>query len=146
MKLELKHLCSYLPYKLKMIWSDGKVCELDPEQESDCYADGKVRLQLALYSANGALKPLLLPLSALTEEIEHNGERFVPIEWLNENKDVRLIRGRDSRGNRIVFNERTNTTNIRFWEYCIIEKLAEWHIDIFQLIPVGLAVDKREVG
>jgi hypothetical protein len=60
------------------------------------------------------------PLSGLTKEIEHNGERFVPIE----------------------------ITGIIDWEYgyeklpyWLIQKLFEWHFDVFGLIGSNLAID-----
>ena len=85
------------------------------------------------------VKPILRPLSDLTKEIEVNGERFVPIEWLNKNKSVKLIKVINTQGDIEVFNGKTS--NWRFFEYCVIEKLFEWHFDVFGLIEAGLAID-----
>jgi len=82
MKLELKHLAPYLPYGLKA------VCEgLSGEKtfhiytiEHDTITSSGVGLNTAL--KNGftfSVKPILRPLSDLTKEIEHNGEKFIPL-------------------------------------------------------------------
>lgn len=122
MKLELKHLAGYLPYDLRYKFANQtyifrNVIDFDYE-----------------YS-----KPILHPLSDLTKEIEVNGEKFVPIEWLNKNKSVDLIEVQDLSKKKSIFNGRT--TNIRFFEYCVIEKLLEWHFDIHGLIENNLAID-----
>jgi hypothetical protein len=98
------------------------------------YNDGRIKDQdISNY------KPLLYPLEYLTKEIEVNGEKFVPIEWLNKNKSVKLIKVTNTKGNIEVFNGKTS--NLRFFEYCVIEKLAQWHIDFQGLIEAGLAID-----
>ena len=84
-------------------------------------------------------KPILHPLSDFTKEIEHDGETFVPREQLNKNKSVTLIEVKNTNGEIEVFNGKT--TNIRFFEYCIIEKIIEWHFDVANLIEKGEAID-----
>jgi hypothetical protein len=73
MKLELKHLAAYLPYKVKFLWkgiysvnflSVRVIKRLEDKGDDFHYKD---------------IKPILRPLSDLTKEIEHNGEKFVPI-------------------------------------------------------------------
>ena len=77
-------------------------------------------------------KPLLRPLSSLTEEIEHNGERFVPIEEL-QLQNIKII-------------EITNA-NVELLPYWAVQKLHEWHFDIHGLIDRNLAlpIDGKEV-
>jgi hypothetical protein len=65
MKLEIKHLSAYLPYELKFEQMGGKNYTLMPSNIS-CFD----------YQFG---KPLLRPLSQLTQEIEHNEEKFVPM-------------------------------------------------------------------
>jgi len=139
-KLELKHLAPYLPYNLK-VFDDyySEIRYLAALAFSDCGIVKQLHYPSQTREYN-EIKPILHPLSDLTKEIEHNGEKFVPIEWLNENKSVRLIKVINT-GRYEVFSENTGTTNIRFWEYCIIEKLFEWHFDVFGLIKDGLAID-----
>lgn len=138
MQLELKHLAAYLPYGVRVLTTIN--------------IEGRPVIgRLNAYSISDILdtyigeRLILRPMSDLTKEIEHNREKFVPIEWLNSNKSVTLVSGRYTNGNEVVFNTRVNSSNIRFWEYCIIEKLLSWHFDIFKLIPSGLAVDVNEI-
>lgn len=72
-KLELRHLAGYLPYGLKSMIL------------SPFYGNEPLISEVTLYNVmnfierNTLSKILLRPLSGLTNEIEHNGERFVPI-------------------------------------------------------------------
>lgn len=136
MELELKHLAAYLPYYIDVLnLRTGNVACLNSHYDGSDEKDESIWM----------FKLILRPMSDLTKEIEHNGERFVPIKWLNSNKSVTLVSGRYTNGNEVVFNTRVNSSNIRFWEYCIIEKLLSWHFDIFNLIPSGLAVDVNSI-
>lgn len=76
-------------------------------------------------------KPILRPLSDLTKEIEHGGEKFVPI---------RLLRGHGSIEFKcsFIFNNSISIYEVNFW---IIQKLIEWHFDIAGLIEKGEAID-----
>ena len=72
MKLELKHLAPYLPYELKYFFK-GSVQEIRTLESGDL---GKIMLEWF----NESKKPILRPLSDLTEEIEVNGNKFIPYE------------------------------------------------------------------
>jgi hypothetical protein len=74
------------------------------------------------------VKLCLRPLSDLMTEIEHNGEKFVPKEWLYYN----------------YIGEQMGT-NTGTWSFRLVQKLLSWHFDIFGLIEKGLAIDKKEV-
>jgi hypothetical protein len=95
MELEIKHLTPYLPYGLKIDVSYYDIDESDYEIEGKCdypvvsgiclrgenlfcyYSTnqyGKVEQEYAIEH----IKPILHPLSDLSQEIEVNGERFVP--------------------------------------------------------------------
>ena len=78
------------------------------------------------------IKLILRPLSDLTKEIEVNGERFVPIDWLEKN-----IPPSKKHSNTVTF---TNGY-IEMCYYVEYQKLFEWHFDVFGLIPQGLAID-----
>ncbi len=85
MELTIKHLSAYLPYGLKMMWSDGKIDTLNPSLDENDYKENEVRLPLVLFSISqeyNNIKPILRNLSDLTKEIEVNGERFVPMVLL----------------------------------------------------------------
>lgn len=71
--LELKHIAPYLPYELSYLNTLRNEVEL-----LTIYAFANYT---ALFRANN-YKPILRPLSYLTKEIEHNGEKFVPIKNL----------------------------------------------------------------
>jgi hypothetical protein len=67
-QLTLEHLAPYLPYGLKILNGWGDIKKLNYSYLDD--------------ENNGFInhvKPILRPLSDLTEEIEHNGVKFVPI-------------------------------------------------------------------
>lgn len=63
-------------------------------------------------------------LSQLTKEIEHNGEKFVPMD---------IIR-KDYIGEAIGLNTAT-------WSHRVVQKLLEWHFDIHGLIENNLAIE-----
>ena len=85
MKLELKHLASYLPYGLNI--KDVKHCSVfealhfitTPHQDFSLFKGNLDQLINDKY-----LKPILFPLSSLTKEITVNGETFVPVKNLFE--------------------------------------------------------------
>lgn len=79
MELELKHLAPYLPYGLRVKTEDGMFKVIG------WVDDIGICLDTMYYGANAisTYKPILRPLSDLTKEIEHIGERFVPIKELH---------------------------------------------------------------
>lgn len=85
--IELKEIVGYLPYGLKIKWSLSS-SEFTGIKD---YADKTIFLNrfrdkfqrehtLPKSYPLSECKPILRPLSQLTEEITHNGERFVPIK------------------------------------------------------------------
>lgn len=149
-ELLFKALCGYLPYKLKL-----KALKRRYRAYNGCRTLTEI---FELYSVSNSwnpdvfigidgpvgfyniddFKPLLLPLSHLTEEIEHNGERFVPVEklkWMFDLEDL---------DHHLVIEFETKITMLK---NCmdIIEKLFEWHFDVYGLIEKGLAIDKTTV-
>lgn len=149
-KLELKHLCGYLPYELK--------CKIESN-----YDQWIKDLVLTIHSINGyqrtiknnmryddrriiefvedvmtspfiwEIKPLLFPLSALDTQMLINDLHgkmsdaiFDWIDYFNSdsaNKDVSILCA----------------------PYQVIEWCFKNHIDIYSLIDSGLAIDKRTV-
>ena len=138
MKLELKHLAPYLPYDLK--------CDIFFAQQSmgtcvwririlDCFYLDKLKNNLEF------IQPILLPLSDLTKEIEVNGEKFVPIDILSGETyyDYEL-----TKSNKLVEKDEKNIVILKcidVYPYWIVQKLLQWHFDIFGLIDKGLAID-----
>ncbi|WP_448607208.1 hypothetical protein [Paenimyroides ceti] len=151
-KLELKHLAPYFPYGLK-----GRVDkETYLQEENDRIGELKTidladhNYELAIYGDLGYFlcdiydyKPILRPLSNLTKEIEHNGQKFVPIDFINGEFASTIPR-------KIEWNQSVKNQNLHFvlseWIspedlYGLFELLFKWHFDIFGLIEKDLAVD-----
>ena len=119
-------LAMSLPYKLIMYYGENYPCvELLP-MHFDC----KVRL------LNDCGKPILHPLSDLTKPIEHNGEKFVPIEKIKE----LFIDGTEDVLSQSIeaieyFIENNFFSRIEYLPFVLIQKLIEWHF------AVGLSED-----
>lgn len=129
-QLKIEHLSAYLPYGLKMEFLNYPMGRHFRTLQLDCGHDFNVYLQ------NNWIRPLLRPLSDLTKEIEHNGERFVPIERLAclydfELSDRYFIR---------MYIDGGYTTSLLELPYILVQKLLEWHFNVFNL-PEDLYVD-----
>jgi hypothetical protein len=140
MKLEIKHLAPYLPYK---------ICGV-------CEGEHAIELVLGVYeneiitdidgTTYDNFKPILRPLSDLTKEIEHNGEKFVPIEWFEIGDDDNWFYEFDSGNIRLIKNLATISKHnlshdIKFLPFAVTQQLIEWHFDVFGLIENKLAID-----
>lgn len=135
MKLELKHLVSYLPYDLKGIFLNSIIT-----LSVNYFSKGTERgYDISAFLSNN-IKPILFPLSSLTKEITINGETFVPIDFINKNirkiVDIYLVVGEIN-----IDIETDNYSQIinLIDGYEIMQKLIEWKFDVFRLIELGLA-------
>lgn len=82
--LELKDICSYLPYGLKCKYSDeDTIWTIDP-LAGETNHDGSILQIFHLTESDGSCQPYLRPMSDLTKEITHKGETFVPIVELGK--------------------------------------------------------------
>ena len=144
-QIKLEEIVGYLPYRLKYIYK-GKIAELVNlhyfySHDEDGNITGKSECTRVICSRFNekqslitAIKPILRNLSDLTKEIEVNGEKFVPIDFIEEKyytqKWVEQLNSciQDSRW-------------INHCEYALIQFLYQWHFDIHNLIERGLAVD-----
>lgn len=129
MELELKHLAAYLPYGVKV----SKIHTLNA-------GEGIGGIGHMLTTKSSIYKLHLRKLSDLTKEIEVNGEKFVPVNKILE------IFGRSLKHLSTEYQIkalRAFETDVITKElpYRYIQKLIEWHIDVFSLIPNGLAID-----
>ena len=152
MKLELKHLSAYLPYGLK--------CKFESEDFNHLIVGIEDTIDgvslISPFNDYGttdisSVKPILRPLSDLTKEIEHNGEKFIPIDWLFENvneklrfSDDRFMDYDDGKSKDIlhysiydVFSDSITIDEILI----LTNKIFEWHFDVFGLIEQNLAID-----
>ncbi len=101
-------------------------------------------------------KLILRNLSDLTKEIEHNEERFVPITKLTGVEDlsvfeitdryIKLPKARYSGKEITDWVLNLDKVGILLNPYIAIQRLIEWHFDIFSLIDNGLAVDYNTVN
>lgn len=125
MKLELKHIAPYLPYGLTSVnYFDGIELKrkIVPSNIMG-FVDGDTNA-----------KPILRPLSDLTKEIKVNGEKFVPIEFIEEKYYTQNWANQLSR---CIEDEKW----IYHLDYSLILSLLEWHFDVFGLIENNLAID-----
>jgi len=132
---DIEYLSLYLPYNLK--------CQVEWQTRRGAKSSKRIILLTKSnisYAQNW--KPLLYPLSMLTEEIEHQGERFVPIDklrkfataadWIRQLEDeYRFID---------YFIERQN---LKVMSWIHFQKLIEWHFDVFGLLDKNLAINKE---
>lgn len=124
--LELKDICGYLPYWL-MQKHYNDVCSFTIATQScmgkDVFHEMPIRFG----------KPILRPMSDLTEEITHRGEKFVPLDVFND------------RGHFIEFDVAGLLYTVggcmdSDW-LMVFDKLNEWMFDYRGLISAGLAID-----
>lgn len=109
--------------------------------------------------------PILYPLSDLTKEIEHNGEKFVPIVELAKVAGLSPRKISEISNNKVIcdnkgwrsfsefsFNYNSfhiacfRNGNLAYMDWNIdqiklFQKLIEWHFDIAGLIEKGEAID-----
>ena len=140
--LEVKHIVPFAPYGLK---GENK------STKEKYYLHGIDVVQKMVYVYDGGVipgwliinlfRPYLYPLSWLTKEIEHNGGKFVPMEKIDAwfLKVFKIIKKSG------IQNTKAGTQGLFAQPYEVIEKLFEWHFDVFGLIPEGLAIDKSKL-
>ena len=145
MKLEIKHICGYLPYELEIanVSLKGKIISTYIMELNNYDNRG---IENVLYGVNQI--PLLHPLSDLTKPIVHKGEEFTPRERLIEKYSKLEVRYRSSQPEKYIdgciayLSEPKGYDRIPHWMY---QDLIKWHFDIFGLIPSGLALDINQV-
>ena len=145
MKLELKHLAPYLPYRVKLNLTRRLFERTNVDIRNCDFRHNYTTNELYLWHNEVTygwheIKPILRPLSDLTKEIEHNGEKFIPIEWF-EDKYYTLSLHKECE--RLLEEDGFNWVN--HMSHLLFIHLTEWHFDIFGLIPEGLAIDLNTV-
>jgi hypothetical protein len=136
MKLELKYLEPYLPYKLKGFYEMSSTQKKETLQAIDTLGKCRTDEDLRWFDIK-MFKPILRPLSDLTKEIEVNGKKFVPI--------TELLRLSGFNVSIMNFEEQLEYLSSFTFLPCInwndVQKLLEWHFDIYGLIEHNLAID-----
>ena len=134
-QLEFKHVAPYLPYGLKGVSKAdnygienvigyqffGDKCEVITNIDN-------------LYIVE--FMPILRNISDLTKEIEHNGERFVPVER------IKCLYEIEYRNNNPIsmYVDGSWTSKITELPYDLVQLLLEWHFNVFNL-PEHLFID-----
>lgn len=151
MKLELKHLAPYLPYGLTWTLQEINEFTMTGITKETLYTKEGTVLNWS-FNINSespqALFPLLRPLSDLAKEIEIDGVPIIPFDEIYigaERYNVNTLRYSMyveywMMGERFV-DHIYKIKNFDNCPYRIIEKLFEWHFDIYGLIEKGLAID-----
>ena len=156
MKLELKHIAPYLPYDLRIFHSAFMFRNNGDENETgimvgitDLISLGNDEITFdivmkrdkdsyKLHDSRGHFKLILRPLSDLTKEIEHNGEKFVPIAkfYSLTSVDLELINIEEWH-EELIYLLKTDSP----YQLSQFNMLLEWHFDIYGLIEKNLAID-----
>ena len=125
-----EYMAFSLPYNLKIKHFDANresehICKIEVwHNEEVTISDGEYEYDLLLND----ILPILHPLSDLTKEIEHKGEKFVPIDRIKESQYHLFFRG-------------DITSPLEGLQFSELRKLIEWHIDAADLISKGEAID-----
>ena len=125
MKLETKHLAPYLPYELKykIIGEDDRIYVIDGIYSfNDVYSDNNGECAIIM------IKPILRPLKNL--------RKFPPNEDKSYGDKIDLIGYFD------IKDFIDNPKGRKYWQ---VQKLFEWHFDVFGLIENGLALSYNDL-
>lgn len=141
--LKLEYINPYFPYGLSCLVTDQGVSKISKLE--GLYSDSSCVFHDLVESMQGfdEVKPILRPLSDLTEEIEVNGEKFVPIYWLEDKYYTMPILQDINRFNRLLEEDENWIYQISF---ILITHLFEWHFDVFGLIEKGLAINSNSLS
>lgn len=141
MKLELKHLAPYLPYGLRFVVTSPLHKEIDyletisyqPDQLITLQENGDWYFDTECNEIN--IKPILRPLSDLVNQINNNGEDFVPyehstfVEAMEANEYLEYL-----------CEAKADLSQDRLLPYSIVQLLFEWHFDVFNLRSKNLCI------
>lgn len=141
--LKLEHLTPYLPYGLRALFGHDGVRIMTVCTRSHVGRNLECGSGNFIYTYN-RVKPILRPLSDLTKEIEHDGEKFVPnvkLKHIRIGIDIYKPLNLD-RPLEINIETENYSQQIDLYDgYLVVQKLIEWHFDVFGLIDKDLAVD-----
>ena len=149
--LEIKHLVPYFPYELECMVSDycnGDNSTNEPKRVklNAIWSDNSYSFFGLVESDRGfdKIMPILRPISDFNKTIEHSGyvldllyeiENDKKIEWFDEEQAWSYL---------LKYEHKIESTD--FIPYGIMEKLFEYHFDVFGLIEKGLAVDINTIN
>lgn len=125
-KLQLNEIVGYLPYGLEGKYTLSDVVKI-AEWQKDEIRDKKLTEDCVQFFRLYC-KPILRPLSDLKKEIEVNGESFVPLDRLKLDSCL-------------DYNVEFNNYFSLLYTISDLQKLYQWHFDIYNLINRNLAID-----
>lgn len=136
--LKPEQIAYYLPYKVLILWEDNEPSVLETLRvlgtNKDYWMVSYHYVEIGLHK----IKLILRPLSDLTKEIEIEGKKFVPLDFIenrcNNNAEFCYL-------SKILKSNRFK--ELPYWVVC---HLFEWHFDIDNLIGKGLAVDINKLN
>ena len=159
-KLTHDLLSPYLPYKVKMLQS--RKHHYEPKEDIIVILDGIVdvggrmpelynnelidyfnimyRVDENTSGTDGSpyFKPIFHPITDLTKKIEHNEKEFVPefelVHLQSNNVDAEWLEHCHEKN----WSDEIDWTKA---PYHFLQKLFEWHFDVFGLIKEGRAID-----
>lgn len=139
--LTLEHLAPYLPYGIRanVGETERNITAVSLDSPFVFVSSWKGSREKEMVSIED-IKPILRPISDLTIEIEHNGERFSPKNRIDQYTQV----GGDGKLYLLV-DGALWSCNPLLWDYYLVVKLISWHFDVFGLIDKGLAIDINSV-
>lgn len=169
-KLEVKDIAPYLPYNLQMQYEPTRekgVLESILHANNE-YDELRFGISTMFQSDHYWLfKPILRPMSDLTNEITHNGQTFVPIVELakigtreekcyitNGNIGTCYVDAVNQKKGFFIYHPQgyfiwqvgKNGDPLTVWnQKQLFEKLYELHFDVNDLIGRGLAINLNEV-
>lgn len=143
MKLEIKHLAPYLPYRLKIIGNThGEIQVLSCVTETSVNIEGR-SFQYGMWADIFDIKPIFRPLNDLKDfkkriDVGDGEGLFTPLNRLLFNSYFNIDVMSDA--DKIEFVEILTDIEIGA-SYDDISTLISWHFDVFGLIDKGLAID-----
>lgn len=134
--LELKDICGYLPYGLRIMRPPTNVPVvaelLDIRKDFTILGAGHI----------DTYRAVLRPMSDLTKEITHRGEKFVPMVELGECANVEVeVADFEFKRDKVVDVLFHNILSGERSSIIIFDKFHEWMFDYRGLISAGLAID-----
>jgi hypothetical protein len=135
-------LVPYLPYKLQVKSID--IFENDPIFEMTIKEGGRRNATIDwVLRERENFRPILRPLSDIDKEIELNGNKFIPLEVLNNMLFTKHSKLEHCKGS-LLFSTNISGFNLLSMNEKI-QKLYEWHFDVNGLINDGLAISIHDV-
>jgi hypothetical protein len=143
MELEIKHLAPYLPYRIDAEMLDYKIDYVGKQFDTIIGVEqwSKNGVYWSAITVGGSkpnirsVKPILRPLSSLTELMANQDVSYVSYLW-NE-----IIATDDDSFDKDDFYENCCLCSVNYLPIIVIDKLLEWKFDIFDLITNNLAID-----